>query len=81
MLITRKFIAKLAGKRKEAKIDLTVIKSVLLKPISDTIGCAVAHTAHLNQLKSANSRFGDWCYCHREKQRYFCLFRFSGSTA
>ncbi|OBY55124.1 hypothetical protein [Aggregatibacter aphrophilus] len=54
MLITRKFIAKLAGKRKEAKIDLTVIKSVLLKPIGDTIGCAVAHTAHLNQLKSAN---------------------------
>lgn len=54
MLITKKFIAKLAGKQKEAKIDLTVIKSVLLKPISDTIGCAVAHTAHLNQLKSAN---------------------------
>ncbi|WP_109078860.1 glycosyltransferase family 9 protein [Aggregatibacter kilianii] len=54
MSIIKKLIAKLAGKRKEEKIDLMAIKSVLLKPIGDAIGDAVAHTAHLKQLKLTN---------------------------
>ncbi|MBN6068449.1 glycosyltransferase family 9 protein [Aggregatibacter actinomycetemcomitans] len=54
MSITKKLVAKLAGKRKAENIDLIMIKSVLLKPIGDAIGDAVAHTAHLKQLKLAN---------------------------
>ena len=54
MSIIKKIIAKLAGKRSAQTIDLMAIKSVLLKPIGDAIGDAIAHTAHLNQLKSAN---------------------------
>jgi DNA-formamidopyrimidine glycosylase len=54
MSILKKLITKLAGKRKEEKIDLMAIKSVLLKPIGDAIGDAIAHTAHLKQLRLAN---------------------------
>lgn len=54
MSIIKKIIAKLAGKRSAQTIDLMTIKSVLLKPIGDAIGDAIAHTAHLNQLKSGN---------------------------
>lgn len=52
----KKLIAHLAGKRGPIEIELDRIDSILLKPIGDAIGDAVAHTAHLHQLKKANPK-------------------------
>lgn len=57
MLILKKFILFLAGKRKRLdNLDLNNISSILIKPIGDAIGDAIAHTAHLNQLRKFNSK-------------------------
>lgn len=56
MPVIKKNIAKLAGKREPTTINLNQTRSILIKPIGDAIGDAIAHTAHLNQLKQANPK-------------------------
>ena len=57
MSLLKKAIIKFAGKRKQiTDIDFSLLHSVLVKPIGDAIGDSIAHTAHLQQLKSANPK-------------------------
>lgn len=55
MIYLKRLVAFFAGEREKlASINLHQIDSVLIKPIGDAVGDAVAHTAHINQLKQFN---------------------------